>query len=280
MNYWIWYSTIKISAYTKFKLLEYYNEPEKIFNLSEKEFFKCQYSSNDAYKAISTSKNKEQIDKMEEYIKRKNIKYITIFDKEYPENLKNIYDPPALLFYIGNIRLINNKSISIVGSRNPSSYGIKESYNISKELSSKYTIVSGLAKGIDASAHNGALKSMNNTIAVLGCGVDVIYPKENLKLYNEILKSGLIISEYPVGEKPFPSNFPARNRIVSGLSEGVIVVEAAPKSGTLITVDFALEQGKNIYAVPGNIDSYLSFGTNELIKSGAIPYTCSDDILE
>lgn len=280
MDYWIWYSTIKISAYTKLKLLEYYREPEKIFNLSEKEFSKWQYSSIDIYTAICTNKNEEMITKMQEYMKRKNIKYITIYDKEYPENLKNIYDPPVLLFYAGNIKLINNKSISIVGSRNPSSYGIKEAYNISNELSNKYTIVSGLAKGIDAAAHNGALKSKNNTIAVLGCGVDIIYPRENMKLYNEILKRGLIISEYPVGEKPFPNNFPARNRIVSGLSEGVIVVEAAPKSGTLITVDFALEQGKNIYAVPGNIDSYLSFGTNELIKNGAIPYTCSDDILQ
>lgn len=280
MDYWIWYATIKINAYTKLRLLEHYNEPEKIFNLTENEFFKWQYSSAEVYKAICNNKNKETIVKMQEYMKKKNIKYITIYDKEYPESLKNIYDPPVLLFYIGNIKLINNKSISIVGSRNPSSYGIRAAYNISNELSSKYTIVSGLARGIDACAHSGALKSNSNTIAVLGCGVDIAYPNENIKIYNEILKRGLIISEYPVGEKPFPSNFPARNRIVSGLSEGVIVVEAAPKSGTLITVDFALEQGKNIYAVPGNIDSYLSLGTNELIKNGAIPYTCIDDILE
>lgn len=185
---------------------------------------------------------------------------------------------------IGNKEILNNKNIAIVGCRESSNYGNKNSYNIAYELSKQnINIVSGLAKGIDANAHVGSImaKSNGKTIAVLGNGLDIIYPKENKKIAMEIIKNGgAIISEYSLGTMPEKQNFPLRNRIISGISNGVVVVEAKEKSGTLITVDFALEQGRNVYCVPGNIDSDNSYGTNNLIKQGAKVFTEINDILE
>lgn len=280
LDYWIWFSTLKISSYKKFKLLEILKIPEKIYKLSEKDLNEIKNIDSEIYHEIIKNKDTLLNTRMIEYMAKNAIKYITIYDDIYPDKLKNIYDPPVVLFYKGNINMINNKNIAIVGARKASQYGIKTAYNISKELSDKYTITSGLALGIDSASHKGSVNSINSTIAVIGSGLDYMYPKENVVLYNQIFKKGLILSEYPVGVRPLPTNFPARNRIISGLSDGVIVVEASQKSGSLITVDFALEQGKNVYAVPGNIDSLLSYGTNELIKNGAIPYTCIDDIIQ
>lgn len=172
-------------------------------------------------------------------------------------------------------------SIAIVGARDASDYGRRISKKLSSDLSKRgVTIISGLAKGIDSCAHEGAYDKIGKTIAVLGCGIDIIYPKENEELYKNIIRSGgLIISEFPLGTKPEKDNFPKRNRLISGLSNGVVVVEAKAKSGALITVDCALEQGKNVFAVPGNIGSIYSEGTNNLIKDGAIPVTSYEDIL-
>ena len=280
LDYWIWFSTLKISSYKKFKLLEILKIPEKIYKLSEKDLNEIKNIDSEIYHEIIKNKDTLLNTRMIEYMAKNAIKYITIYDDIYPDKLKNIYDPPVVLFYKGNINMINNKNIAIVGARKASQYGIKTAYNISKELSDKYTITSGLALGIDSASHKGSVNSINSTIAVIGSGLDYMYPKENVVLYNQIFEKGLILSEYPVGVRPLPTNFPARNRIISGLSDGVIVVEASQKSGSLITVDFALEQGKNVYAVPGNIDSLLSYGTNELIKNGAIPYTCIEDIIQ
>ena len=199
----------------------------------------------------------------------------------YPEELKNIGCPPKELYCLGNIELLNCKSIAVIGSRNYSEYGKKAatefSYNLAKE---GLCIVSGLARGIDSFAHESALNAKGNTIAVLGSGLDIIYPKENKYLYEKIVKNNcLIISEYPLGTPPQKQNFPARNRIISGLSEGVLVIEARKNSGTNITVDFALEQGKDVFVIPGNIYSTTSDGTNFLIKEGAIPVTDYKDIL-
>jgi len=205
--------------------------------------------------------------------------YITIEDKIYPNLLKNIYNPPKKLYYLGNINLINKFTIAIVGSRESSYYGNTISKEFANDLSKKgVIIVSGLARGIDKYAHIGAGK---NTIAVLGCGINIIYPGENRKVYENIIKAGgLIISEYDINTPPYKSNFIARNRIISGISNGVIVVEAKKKSGTFSTVDFALEQGKNVFAIPGPINSLKSEGTNELIKQGAKMVTNINDILE
>ena len=207
---------------------------------------------------------------------------INMNSKYYPERLRNIDDPPKELYCLGNIELLNYKSnIAMIGSRNCSSYGERAAkdfaYNLAKE---DICIVSGLAKGIDSFSHIGALNAKGKTIAVLGSGLDNIYPKENIKLVEEIIKNkGLVISEYPLGTKPLKYHFPARNRIISGLSDSVLVVEARKNSGTNITVDFALEQGKDVFVIPGNIYSKTSDGTNFLITEGAIPVLSHRDIL-
>jgi len=207
---------------------------------------------------------------------------ISIQDEEYPEILRNIYDPPLLFYIRGNKEILKNDSIAIIGCRECSQYGKniaqELAYNISKN---RINIISGLAKGIDSEAHRGCILAGGKTIAVLGNGLDTIYPQENISLAKKILETGgAIISEYPLGEKPKKQNFPERNRIVSGISKGVIVVEAKEKSGTLITVDFALEQGRDVFVVPGNINADTSKGTNELIKQGAKIITNYKDILE
>ena len=208
------------------------------------------------------------------------IEEISINSKEYPQNLKNIYDPPKKIYLIGNKDLLYQKGIAIVGARDATQYGKKIAYNLAKELSEQnIVIISGLAIGIDSYAHKGSLKK--GTIAVLGSGIDNIYPKENLELAREIIKNkGCIISEYPLGTKPERLHFPQRNRIISGLSDGVVVIEASKKSGALITAEFALEQGKEVFAVPGDINKKQSEGTNQLIKDGAILLTSATDILE
>ena len=211
------------------------------------------------------------------------IEEISIHNKKYPEQLKHIYNPPKKLYAIGNTYILNQKGIAIVGSRKATEYGKKVTLKISKELSEKgYHIISGLARGIDSYAHIGNInsKSKGKTIAVLGSSLDNIYPKENRNLAIEIIKTGgCIVSEYPIGSEIQPKNFPERNRIISGLSKGVIIIEASEKSGALITADFALEQGRDVFAVPGNIFNENSVGTNDLIKQGAKVVTSFQDIL-
>ena len=213
---------------------------------------------------------------------KNSIDIISIEDKEYPELLKNIYSPPINLYIRGDKNILNQPSIAVVGCRYATDYGLKNAQKFAFDLSkSGFNIVSGLARGIDSFAHIGAIKAKGITTAVLGNGLDFIYPKENVRLAQQILDcGGAIISEYPLGTKPDKNNFPARNRIISGMCNGVFVVEAKEKSGTLITLDFALEQGRDVFAIPGNIDSENSFGTNEIIKQGAKLVTCSQDIIE
>ena len=208
------------------------------------------------------------------------IEEITINSKEYPQKLKEIYDSPQKLYVLGNKNLLYKKGIAIVGSRDATLYGKKVAYNLAKELSqNKLAIISGLASGIDSYAHIGALEG--GTIAVLGSGIDNIYPKENIELAREIIRhNGCIISEYSLGTKPERLHFPQRNRIISGLSDGVVVVEASKKSGALITAEFALEQGKEVFSIPGDICKKQSEGTNQLIQEGAIIVTSAKDIIE
>ena len=207
---------------------------------------------------------------------------VNMNSRYYPERLRNIADPPKELYCLGNLDLLNYKNnIAMIGSRNCSSYGERAAkdfaYNLARE---DVCIVSGLAKGIDSFSHIGALNAKGKTIAVLGSGLDNIYPKENIKLVEEIINNnGLVISEYPLGTKPLKYHFPARNRLISGLSDSVLVVEARKNSGTNITVDFALEQGKDVFVIPGNIYSKTSDGTNFLITEGAIPVMSYKDIL-
>lgn len=216
------------------------------------------------------------------------IKQIKIGETNYPKRLLHIYHPPEVLYTIGDETILNEKSIAMVGCRSCSQYGKTNAYRFGYQLAEKgMNIVSGLAIGIDTYSHVGAIarrkkrkqdEKIGKAVAVLGSGLDVIYPSQNRRLYGEILKTGgVIVSEYPLGTKPEKYHFPERNRIISGLSDGVLVVEAKKRSGTLITVEYALDQGKDVYAIPGNISQENSFGTNELIKQGAIPVTSVDD---
>lgn len=301
-RYWIWLSLIRnLGPKRKLKLLELYKSPEKIYKLPKEELLKIEGIGEETAKNIILSKNEKIIEHHIKYMQENNIDIIHIYEESYPQILKEIYDPPISLYIKGNKEILNNKDIGIVGCRECTDYGKKAAkyfaYNLAKE---NINIVSGLAKGVDSFAHLGCLSTYkenqncgknNNrcgkqksncgkTIAVVGNGLDMVYPKENIELANEIIKSGgAIISEYPCGTKPDKMNFPARNRIISGISSGIIVVEAKEKSGTLITVDFALEQGRDVFVLPGNINSINSVGTNDLIKQGAKLVTTYRDIM-
>ena len=208
------------------------------------------------------------------------IEIIQIDSPFYPDNLKVIKNPPDQLYCIGNLSLLSRKSVAVIGSRKYTLYGKIVAQMIGKELAKAgIPVVSGLAHGIDSFAHEGTVNAGGEAIAVLGTGIDVIHPARNANLYNRIAKSGLIISEYPPGTPGAKYTFPQRNRIISAISESVVVVEAGLNSGSLITTDFANEQGKSIYAVPGNINSQFSVGTNKLIKDGAIPMISISDIV-
>lgn len=311
-KYWIWFSLIKrLGCVRKNKLLKIYGTPEKIYKLSKRELLKVDGIGEETVTNIIEAKNEKILNYHIKYMEENNIDIIHICEKSYPQILKQIYDAPVSLYIRGNKEILNGKNIGIVGCRECTDYGKKAAkyfaYNLSKEKS--VNIVSGLAKGVDSYAHWGSVganiecenvkncgkKQVNcgktnndcgkikngcgKTIAVLGNGLDMIYPKENIELANEIIRNGgAIISEYPCGTKPDKMNFPARNRIISGMSQGIIVIEAKEKSGTLITVDFALEQGRDVFVVPGNINSINSVGTNDLIKQGAKMVTSYEDI--
>lgn len=206
---------------------------------------------------------------------------LTLMTDGYPELLKQIYDPPLVLFCKGDISLLNHeKTIAVIGTRHPTQYGIEACSTVCEGLSvNGVCIVSGMARGVDTISHKAALDNDAPTIAVLGSGVDVVYPAENKKVYNKIIETGVVISEYPPGTQPNPGNFPARNRIVSGLSNGVLVVEAATKSGTLITVEYAQSQGRDVLAIPGCITSEQSKTPNSLIRDGCVVVTDYKDVL-
>ncbi len=211
----------------------------------------------------------------------KKIGFTTILDEDYPFNLRNIYDAPVLLYYLGNLSRKDSYSISIVGTRTPSDYGRRVCVDITKELSRKgIPVVSGLAIGIDSIAHNTCVENENLTYAVLGSGVDNLYPPDNRILYNRIIETGAVISEFDVGSKAEKVNFPRRNRVVSGISLGTIIVESGAKGGSLITAEFALDQNKELFAIPGNINARNSEGCNNLIKKGYAKLVMNvDDIL-
>jgi len=209
------------------------------------------------------------------------IRKITVADTEYPKILKTLHKPPKALYVNGSFKEEDDFAVAIVGSRRASMYGIEMSEKLGYDLALRgVTVVSGMARGVDSAAHRGALKAKGRTIAVMGSGHGHIYPPENKDLYERIVKSGAVISEFENDVSPMPQNFPIRNRIISGLSLGIVVVEAAKNSGALITADFALEQGREVFAVPGKISSLTSEGTHALIKDGAKLVQSAEDIIE
>ena len=268
------------------KLLAKFKSVDKIISadllsLSEVEGI----SQNLAKKIVVANRRRSEVEeiveKEQEDLEKYSAKIITIWDKEYPPLLKKIFDPPLFFYKRGTIKSTDAYSIAMIGTRGPTNYGKVNADRLAGELASEgITVVSGLARGIDTISHIGALKRGGRTIAVIGSGLDVVYPSENRKLYEEISETGLLISEFPFGTKPDAMNFPQRNRIISGLSLGVVVIESGRGGGSMQTVSYALDQGREVFALPGNVGVRQSEGTNLLIQKGEAKLVASaEDII-
>lgn len=282
-NYYImWLNDLSgLTIKRKIEFLKAFGSGEAIWKANSKEIkAKINMSQEDIYKLINT----RDIDKVYKYTEKAlnlGAKYVTYKSSKYPELLKTIDLPPIGFYVLGELPDNTLPKVAVVGSRRCTEYGSSCCYNISKELAKRdVVIVSGMATGIDSMAHKGAIDAGGKTIAVVGTGIDVCYPQNNRDLMKSITQNGCVISEFPLGTKPNSYNFPQRNRIISGLSKTVAVIEAAGKSGTLITANFALDYGRDVFALPGNITSKFSEGTNNLIKEGAFPLTGYKDILD
>jgi DNA processing protein len=262
-------------------LLEHFGDAERIFAASRKALAEVEGVGPQMVEAIGQFSRSDAIDREIERIEAAGIKVVTFASPLYPQSLKRIYDPPPLLYCKGSLTPADAAAVAVVGSRSASDYGRRVAADICGEIAlAGLTVVSGMARGIDSEAHAAALAAKGRTIAVLGCGADIVYPLENKKLYERIAESGAVLSEYSMGTKPNAYNFPARNRIISGLSLGVVVVEAGMKSGSLITARVALEQGREVFAVPGSIYSFKTKGPHSLIRSGAKLVEGAADIFE
>jgi DNA processing protein len=263
------------------RLLDQFKTPEAVFQAPVEELLSIEGLGERVAREIRKGPVEKVVDRELYLIKEVGGKIITLKEESYPRRLRDIYDPPALLYVRGELRKEDELAISIVGSRKTSPYGRWVTEKISQDLARHgVTIVSGMARGIDGLAHGGAISGGGRTIAVLGCGVDVIYPAENRNLFKKIIDHGAVLSEFPMGSPPEGGHFPKRNRIISGLSIGVVVVQASAESGSLITAGYALEQGREVFAVPGNVGAEGSRGTHQLIKDGAKLVESSEDILE
>lgn len=268
-----------IGSVTLKRLVDYFGSAANAWKASNAEILESRILSEALAKKLFRHRQFLDMDKACADWEAKQIKLLAVFEDDYPELLKNIYNPPAILFYKGHIHK-EKKHLAIVGSRKFSVYGKSLAEKFATDLAAMgFVIVSGAAHGIDTFAHCGAL-AKGTTIAVLGCGVDVSYPRENKRLLDEIAEKGAVLSEYAPGTQPLAAFFPARNRIISGLSMGTIVVEAAKRSGSLITAEMALSEGRDVFAVPGSVYSEQSEGCNHLIQQGAKLVTCAGDVAE
>jgi DNA processing protein len=268
------------------KIVEKYSSLDSLSKLSKEYLMRTEGLNEKVCQEISSQFDKiteirKAIDTLFSKCSDKKINFTTILDDDYPFNLRNIYDAPVLLYYMGKLSEKDRYSISIVGTRTPSDYGRRVCVDITKELSRKgIPVISGLAIGVDSIAHNTCVENGNLTYAVLGSGVDNLYPPDNRILYNKIIETGAVVSEFDVGTKAEKVNFPRRNRVVSGISLGTIIVESGAKGGSLITAEFALDQNKELFAVPGNINARNSEGCNNLIKKGYAKLVMNvDDVL-
>ncbi|MGI6498916.1 MAG: DNA-processing protein DprA [Oscillospiraceae bacterium] len=280
LNYWLWLATKDgLRRETIYRAVDFFGSPEAVYEADQ-----------DAYEALGLHKEEQQAlcnkamarpNSILDTCDRLGIWLMTYQDADYPTRLRNIYDPPCVLYGKGKrIHFDETPAVAIVGTRRCSPYGKKVAATLGFQLAYRgMLVISGLAKGIDTVAMTGALRAGVPVVGVLGCGIDVVYPRENREIYRDVASSGTLLSEYPPGTQPLGPHFPVRNRIMSGLSLGVIVVEGPMRSGSLITARHALEQGRDVFAVPGNIDSPLSLGPNRLLRDGAIPVTHADDVI-
>lgn len=278
--YWIGLSSIPgVGRVTFRKLAQHFGSPERALSASSLDLRTISGLSDKVINEITTCSWREYAEQELAKARAAGIAVIIADDAAYPAALKNTPDPPLFLYVKGDIP--QGDGIAIVGTRKPTHYGLTVTRRISSELASAgLTIVSGLARGIDTQAHRGALAAAGRTIAVLGCGIDVAYPPENKSLMEDISRSGAVVTENPFGTQPESGYFPARNRIISGLSRGTVIIEAAEDSGSLITAKYAKEQGRKLFAVPGNIGAANSRGTNSLIRKGAVLVESTQDILQ
>jgi DNA processing protein len=263
------------------KLIEHFGTAERVFHASLTELEATGMRAVSA-QSIATGKSLELAQQECGKAAEAGAKIISLSDPEYSSRLKEIYDPPVILFVKGNVEVLAQPGIAMVGTRHPTPYGSGMAERLSTDLAARgLVIISGMARGIDTASHRGAIAAKGKTVAVLGTGIDVMYPKENTRLAEQIVAlGGALISEFPVGTFPAPQNFPIRNRIISGMSAGVLVVEAAEYSGTRITSRCALEQNRDVYAVPGNVTNKNSWGPNTLIKQGAKLVATWEDVWE
>jgi DNA processing protein len=250
-------------------LLERMRTPQAIFRASPSELEGAGLTGAVA-RSVASGSSFEDAASQQQKVREAGAQLVTLNDARYPDALRRIFDPPPILFARGRVDLLTSVCIGVVGTRHPTPYGMAAAEKLSGDLArAGVTITSGMARGIDTAAHKATLAAGGLTIAVLGCGVDIVYPSENRKLAAEIAAKGLIISEFPMEATAFPQNFPIRNRIISGLSSGILVIEGAQYSGSAITARLAIDQGREVFAVPGNITSKMSWGPNLLIKQGA-----------
>ncbi|HWB83726.1 MAG TPA: DNA-processing protein DprA [Bryobacteraceae bacterium] len=268
--YWLALKLVPgLGTRTSGKLLERFRTPQAIFRAARSELEAAGVNSALA-QSISSGCTFEDAVAQQEKMADAGAVLVTLGDSRYPAPLREIFDPPVVLFARGRVELLQTLMLGVVGTRRPTPYGLAVAERLAADLAhAGLTIVSGMARGIDTAAHKGALAAGGDTVAVLGCGVDIVYPSENRKLAAELAVKGLIVSEFPMGSTAFPQNFPIRNRIISGVSLGVLVAEGAQYSGSAITAKLAIDQGREVFAIPGNITSKLSWGPNLLIKQGA-----------
>ncbi len=282
MEHWLTLSMIPgIGATRCQKLLKHFGSPQAILGANLDELQHVDGIGEYTARQIVSTRDKLDVEKEISRIKKQKVSIVTFSDDNYPVNLRSIFDPPIVLYVKGELLPEDRIAIAMVGTRRPTTYGKMVAEKMSRELAEReVSVVSGLARGIDTSAHKGALSCGGRTIAVLGCGIDICYPPENRALFDEISERGVVVSEFPMGTRPEKMNFPVRNRIISGLSLGVVIVEAGHRSGALITAECALEQGREVFAVPGNIFNLGTKGTHSLIKEGAKLVENCEDIIE
>jgi DNA processing protein len=251
------------------QLIERFRTPQAVFRASPSELEAAGLNGGTARSVASGCSFEEAVEQQEKVLEA-GVDLIPFSDSRYPPRLREIFDPPILLFARGRVELLDSLMLGVVGTRRPTTYGLAVAERLAADLArAGLIIVSGMARGIDTASHKGALSAEAGTVAVLGCGVDVVYPSENRKLAAELVTKGLLLSEFPMGAPAYPQNFPIRNRIISGMSAGVVVVEGAEYSGSAITAKLAMDQGREVFAVPGNVTSKMSWGPNLLIRQGA-----------
>ncbi len=281
LKYWLWLAALpRLGSQIKLSLLEHFGEPDKIYYSDREEYFHVEAMTRSAAEALE-NKNLETADRILGDCDRLGLRIITMQDAEYPDRLRNIFNPPLLLYVQGRMpRFDEEVAVAMVGTRRASAYALEMGEKLAFQMAGLgAVIVSGLASGGDAAAHRGALRAGGFTAAVIGGGHDIIYPRENRNLYEDIAARGVILSEYPPGTEHRGGHFPVRNRIISGLSLGVVVLEAPEQSGTLITAGRALDQGRDVFAVPGQVGDRRCAGSNQLLRDGAGVVTDACDVL-